>query len=193
MTGCNTGIGFCTALKIAQMGSTVVMACRSPERAEEAKARMEAALCAADPKAFPFAAAGKLVCLPLDLSALDSVKRFAADFGAKFPRLDVLVCNAGLANTPGRSQEGFELHMATNYLGHFYLVKLLLPLLKAAEGGARIVNVSSLMHEFGCLDFQGSLEGRYRSLKDRVFGSNYNDSKLAMVLLTLAFNDRLKV
>lgn len=114
----------------------------------------------------------------------------------------MLVCNAGVANTPGRSVDGtwgvrvcvcvymndparlittiittpttptttfdpgFEMHMATNYLGHFYLIKLLLDVAKATEGGARIVNVSSLMHEFGCVDFQGSLEGRYRSWKD---------------------------
>lgn len=193
VTGCNTGIGYHTALKIGQMGATVVMACRNPQRAEEAKARMEAALGASDPRAYPFAAAGTLVSVTLDLSSLASVKRFAAELKGRFPRLDVLVCNAGLANTPGRSEEGFELHMATNYLGHYYLCKLLMPQLKAAKGGARVVNVSSLMHEFGCLDFQGSLEGRYRSLKDRVFGSNYNDSKLAMVLMTLALNDRLKV
>jgi NAD(P)-dependent dehydrogenase (short-subunit alcohol dehydrogenase family) len=56
----------------------------------------------------------------------------------------VLVCNAGLANQPGRSAEGFELHMATNYLGHFYLCKLLLDSLKAAKGGGRIVNVRSV-------------------------------------------------
>lgn len=60
---------------------------------------------------------------------------------SRFRRLDALVCNAGLANTPGRSAEGFEQHMAVNYLGHFYLTKLLLDMLKANEGGARIVNV----------------------------------------------------
>ncbi len=85
---------------------------------------------------------------------------------SRFRRLDALVCNAGLANTPGRSKEGFELHMATNYLGHFYLCKLLLDVLKATEGRPRVVTVSSLMHEFGCLDFKGSLDGCYRSWKD---------------------------
>lgn len=85
---------------------------------------------------------------------------------SKFRRLDALVCNAGLANTPGRSAEGYDLHMATNYLGHFYLCKLLLDVLKATKGGARVVSVSSLMHEFGGLDFEGSLAGRYRGWKD---------------------------
>ncbi len=59
------------------MGATVVMACRSPQRAEEAKARMGAALGASDPVAFPFAASGKLVSMTLDLSSLASVKQFA--------------------------------------------------------------------------------------------------------------------
>jgi hypothetical protein len=72
--------GYHTALKIAQMGSTVVMACRSPQRAEEAKARMETALKGSNPTAFPFAASGRLVCLTLDLSSFASIKQFAADF-----------------------------------------------------------------------------------------------------------------
>ena len=101
----------------------------------------------------------------------------------------------------------------------------------ATNEGARIVNVSSLMHELGCLDFEGSLRGRYRSWKDvsytmrvgdsgrdaltyyhcicpniicaicgicvlchpqRLISSNYNDSKLAMILHTLELRRRLK-
>lgn len=80
VTGSNTGIGYCTALKIAQMGATVVLACRSPQRAHDAQARMEAELRASNNAAFPFASAGKLVCLRLDLGSFASVKQFAADF-----------------------------------------------------------------------------------------------------------------
>lgn len=74
------GIGFPTALKIAQMGGTVVMACRSPQRAADAKARLETELFSSDPASFPHAKAGKLVSLTLDLSSFASVKQFAAAY-----------------------------------------------------------------------------------------------------------------
>ncbi len=81
--------------------------------------------------------------------------------------------------------------MATNFLGHFALIKSLLDVLKATKD-ARIVNVSSLMHEFASLDWEGSFAGRYRSWKDFAWGSHYNDSKLAMLLMTLELRHRLQ-
>ncbi|KAM3577258.1 hypothetical protein VYU27_000940 [Nannochloropsis oceanica] len=193
VTGSNTGIGKATALNIAKMGATVVLACRSLERAKAAQEDMLVALKALDTSRydFPFAAKGTFVCLPLDLSSFASIKAFAQEYRAKLKRLDALVLNAGLANGSGTTKEGFEVMMGTNYLGHFYLVKLLLDVLKATPD-SRVVSVSSLMHEFGCLDWQGSLQNKYSSLKDRLFSSRYNDSKLALVLLTLELRHRLK-
>ena len=192
--GSNTGIGKATALNIAKMGATVILACRSLDRAKAAQEEMQTELKALDTASrydYPFAAKGNFVCLPLDLSSFASIKAFAKGFQAKYKRLDALVLNAGLANGSGTTKEGFEIMFGTNYLGHFYLVKLLLDTLKATPG-SRVVSLSSLMHEFGCLDWKGSLQNKYSSLKDRVFSSRYNDSKLALVLLTLELRHRLK-
>lgn len=176
------------------MGATVILACRSAERAEAARDEMQAKLKSLDDTSryeFPFAGKGTFVCLPLDLSSFASIKAFAQGFRAKYKRLDALVLNAGLANGSGKTKEGFEIMFGTNYLGHFYLVKLLRDVLKATPH-SRVVSVSSVMHEFGCLDWQGSLEGRYTSVHDNIFSSRYNDSKLALVLMTLELRHRLK-
>jgi len=194
VTGSNTGIGRATALNICKMGATVILACRSMERAKAARDEMLEELHSLDAGHrfdFPFARKGTLVCMRLDLGSFASIKTFAEDFLGRYKRLDALVLNAGLANGSGRTKEGFEIMFGTNYLGHFYLTKLLMDVVKATPD-SRIVSVSSLMHEFGCLDWQGSLSGNYRALKDRIFSSRYNDSKLALVLMTLELRHRLK-
>jgi NAD(P)-dependent dehydrogenase (short-subunit alcohol dehydrogenase family) len=73
--------------------------------------------------------------LPLDLSNLDSVRKFADSFRANYDRLDVLVNNAGVELTdPGLTQQGFETQFGCNHVAHFLLFKLLAPmLLKTAE------------------------------------------------------------
>jgi NAD(P)-dependent dehydrogenase (short-subunit alcohol dehydrogenase family) len=79
--------------------------------------------------------------LPLDLCDLDSIKKLAVDWGAK--PLDVLVLNAGVQRTKlTRSAQGIETTLATNHIGNFYLMKLLLPVLKKSKRG-RIVIVGS--------------------------------------------------
>ena len=91
----------------------------------------------------------------LDLASLESVRLFAERILTKHPRVDFLINNAGIMHQSfGRTQEGFEMHVGVNYLGHFLLTLLLLPALKKAaakegSGGARIINVSSLAHRFG--------------------------------------------
>jgi NAD(P)-dependent dehydrogenase (short-subunit alcohol dehydrogenase family) len=82
----------------------------------------------------------------LDLTSLDSVRAFAADWGNR--RLDVLVNNAGVANTAEmRTADGFELQMATNHLGHFALTNLLLPCITG-----RVVTVTSESHYTGRIE-----------------------------------------
>ena len=87
----------------------------------------------------------------LDLSKLASVDAFAAAFTARFGAagLHALVCNAGVpAGLRQRTAEGFSLDFGVSFIGHFELVRALLPLLQATEG-ARVVTVSSVMHWFG--------------------------------------------
>lgn len=140
VTGANAGLGYETTLKLARQGWAVVMGCRSMERAEAARQKLLAEV----PDA-------SLEILPLDLSDPESVPVFAESFREAHPRLDLLVNNAGIVGVPlTRNSAGYELHLATNYLGPFALTGLLLPSFEPGRA-ARIVNVGSLAHRIGKL------------------------------------------
>ena len=167
ITGANIGLGFQTARALARAGAQVVMACRSTERGEAAARRIREE----QPAAQVFVA-------QLDLSSLASVRSFAQAVVAAGEPVDLLINNAGIMALPTRerSPEGFELQLATNYLGHFALTGLLLPQLLAAQA-PRVVSVSSNAHKRGQLhldDFQQ--ERGYAPMK------SYAQTKLAMLV-----------
>ena len=167
VTGANIGLGFQTARELARAGAQVVLACRSMERGEAAAASIRAE----QPGAQVFVA-------HLDLSSQASVKAFAQEALADGGSLDILVNNAGIMALPARktTADGFELQMATNYLGHFSLTGLLLPLLLAAPA-ARVVSLSSNAHNRGKLNFDDlQLENGYSPWKA------YSQTKLAMLV-----------
>lgn len=136
VTGANAGIGLVTAKQLALQGAHVVLACR---RVAEAEARISE-IVAEHPNA-------KLEARELDLGSLASVRRFAERVNVDFDRLDGLVNNAGVMNTPKQTTtDGFEMQIGVNHLGHFLLTELLLDLLKRSAP-SRIVNVSSCFHD----------------------------------------------
>ena len=142
VTGANNGLGYETALALAGKGCAVVLACRNMGKATEAKSRIHAQ--------FPNA---QLECMPLDLSSLRSVREFAAAYAASHQRVDLLINNAGIMMPPyGLSEDGFENQFAANYLGHFALTGLLLPLIGNVAGG-RVVSLSSLAHRWSGINF----------------------------------------
>lgn len=176
VTGANTGIGYETARMLALKGARVVLACRSVEKANEAQGR----ILAEQP-------AGKVTVAALDLSDLDSVEAFAADFARTHERLDLLVNNAGVMVPPlGRTKQGFELQFGTNHLGHFALTGRLLPLLERTQG-ARIVVVSSTAQKLGHIDLE-DLNWERRSYA--AWGA-YGQSKLANMMFVLELQRRL--
>lgn len=136
VTGANIGIGWHTAAELARAGATVILACRSAERAGAAVARLRAEVAGADVEA-----------APLDLADAGSIASFAAATLAARDRVDLLVNNAGVMAVPARrtTAQGFELQFGTNHLGHFALTGLLLPALLDTPG-ARVVTVSSTAH-----------------------------------------------
>ena len=79
-------------------------------------------------------------------SSREFVKKFVEEYG----QLHVLINNAGVMMCPyTETEDGFEMQIGVNHLGHFALTNLLLPLLMANEGCVgRIVNVSSNAHEY---------------------------------------------
>jgi NAD(P)-dependent dehydrogenase (short-subunit alcohol dehydrogenase family) len=132
VTGANSGIGKETALGLAQMGARVVMVCRNAEKGEAAREE----IC----REFGSSQVDLLIA---DMSLQASVRALAEQIQREYPRLDVLVNNAGGA-APGHtlSADGIEMTLATNHLGAALLTLLLLDLLKASAP-SRIVNVSS--------------------------------------------------
>jgi NAD(P)-dependent dehydrogenase (short-subunit alcohol dehydrogenase family) len=136
VTGGNSGIGLVTVEQLAKQGARVVLACRRTAEGNRERDRIQAS-----------GARGAVEVMELDLASLASVRAFAAAVKAKYPRLDGLVNNAGVMNTPaGKTKDGFESQFGTNHLGHFLLTEELIEPLKAAAP-SRIVNVSSCFHD----------------------------------------------
>src|SRR5215813_8062871 len=132
VTGANSGIGKETALGLAKMGARVLLVCRNQEKGERAFADIRRE-----------AGSSQLDMLVADMSSFSSVRALAAQIAQRYPRLDVLVNNAGAA-VPSRrlSADGVEMTVAGNHLGGALLTMQLLDLLKASAP-SRIVNVSS--------------------------------------------------
>ncbi|HEU4536984.1 MAG TPA: oxidoreductase, partial [Polyangiaceae bacterium] len=176
VTGANSGLGFETAKVLAARGARVVLACRSPERAEGALASLRAACAGAEVEA-----------MALDLADLSSVQAFAREVSSKYEAIGLLVNNAGLMAIPrARTVDGFEMQFGTNHLGHFALTGALLPALGRAPS-ARVVNVSSYAHRVGSMNFHDLM---YETRPYDRWGA-YAQSKLANLLFTSELARRL--
>jgi len=175
VTGATGGLGFETALALAQAGTEVVLAGRNPEKGRIAVGSIMRSLPSA-----------KAAFEMLDLASLMSVRAFAEQMIARGKPLDLLINNAGVMDLPTRrlTEDGFEMQFGTNHLSHFALTGWLLPLLSSARS-ARVVNVSSLAHRGGDIDFDNlQAELSYRSW------SAYQQSKLANLLFTFELQRR---
>src|SRR6267378_891369 len=168
ITGANSGIGRAASLALAKMGATLVMVARNKERGEAARSEI-----------IRKSQNNSVDLLLADLSSLESVRQLTTDFKKKYPKLDVLINNAGLFNQRRRvTADGYENTFATNYLASFLLTNLQLDLLKASAP-SRIINVSSVGHYNGHINFDDlNLEEEYGGWKA------YGQSKLALVLFT---------
>lgn len=175
VTGANTGIGFETAATLAGEGAHVVLTARDAGKGAAAVAEIERRHPGSD-----------VTVMSLDLARLADVRRFASDLAGRYPRLDVLVNNAGLIlGERSTTQDGFETTFQVNHLGPFLLTNLLLPNIKAAAP-SRIVNVASIAHRWAKLDFDDlHSEKSYRKM--RVYGT----TKLCNILFTHELARRL--
>ncbi|WP_265109803.1 oxidoreductase [Halosolutus halophilus] len=178
VTGANSGIGLEATRELARNGATVIMACRSTDRGEDAASDIRGDVPDAD-----------LRVVECDLASLESIRSFADRLEGE--SLDVLVNNAGVMAIPrSETDDGFETQFGVNHLGHFALTGLLLENLLAAgddERESRIVTVSSGMHERGEIDFD-DLQGE-RSYDE---WDAYAQSKLANVLFAYELERRFR-
>jgi NAD(P)-dependent dehydrogenase (short-subunit alcohol dehydrogenase family) len=170
ITCSSSGIGFDLALALARAGADVVLTGRQTAEGHEALARIR-----------PMAPHALVRFEKLDVASLNSV----TDFGNRMVEggrpVDLLINNANTLVLQNRQQtgDGFELHLATNFLGHFALTARLLPLLRASKQ-AKVVQLTSTGRHHGeihLLDLQ--LQSEYTPLKA------YSQSKLAMMIFAV--------
>jgi NAD(P)-dependent dehydrogenase (short-subunit alcohol dehydrogenase family) len=176
VTGASSGIGKETAVALARAGATVAIVCRTRAKGERALAEIQRR--SHHPGLSLFVA---------DLSSQRAVRQVAAELDAAFPRLDVLLNNAGLImGERVLTEDGLETTFAVNHLAYFLLARLLQPKL-AASAPARIVNVASESHRLGTLRFDDLMGARGYS-----GWTAYAQSKLANIVFTYELARRLQ-
>jgi len=176
VTGASSGIGLETARGLAAQGATLVAVCRSPERGGAALAEIRKS-----------SGNGDLHLALADLSVQASIQQLAKELLARWPRIHVLVNNAGVVELRRQlTADGIERVFAVNHLSYYLLTRLLLDRL-AGSGSARIVNVSSDAHRFAKLDWE-NLQGE----KSWSFMRQYGLSKLCNILFTQELAKRIE-
>lgn len=177
VTGGSAGLGVETARVLAGRGATVVSVVRNRQKGEAALDRIRTS----DPDA-------DIELAELDLSDLESVRKGATAIAERHPRIHILINNAGIMAAPlGRTREGLELHLGTNFLGHFVLTAHLMNNLLAAAP-ARIVNLTSSAHRLSPFRLHDPFfeKADYNKLVA------YGQSKTANVLMTLELDRRYR-
>jgi NAD(P)-dependent dehydrogenase (short-subunit alcohol dehydrogenase family) len=175
VSGATGGLGYQTAIRLAQAGAEVVLTGRNEAKGREAVSKIR--------NQFPDA---KISFDVLDLASLASVADFARRFATAHASLDLLINNAGVMALPTRrtTADGFEMQFGTNYLGHYALTAQLLALLRRAHQ-PRVVSLSSIAHRTGFIQFSDLQGERFYSP-----WKAYNQSKLAMLMFALELQRR---
>jgi len=170
VTGGNSGLGFEAVKAFSSKNAHVIIACRNVEKGESAKKQI-----------IEQNSTAQISVKELDLTDLISIQSFAAQFKKQHNQLNILLNNAGIMMVPyGLTKDGYELQMGTNHLGHFALTGLLLDVLKSTPK-SRVVNVSSMAHKSGSMDFSNLL---FENGKDYSPMKAYGRSKLSNLLFT---------
>ena len=164
ITGANSGIGREVAFDLARRGARIILACRDGKRGQETIDAIRRNT-----------QQGELVLKVVDLASFKSIHDFVNEIIQEEGRIDILVNNAGVFQCPfTRTEDGFEMQMGVNYLGHFLLTNLLLPLIEKSSP-SRIVMVSSGLAKKGVIDF-----GNLNSEREYNKAAAYKNSKLAL-------------
>ena len=175
LTGATSGVGYHTASRLAQGGARLVLVCRNLEKAKKVQEELRNEY------------KGQVDVIQADFSRLDDVRKAASIILENFPRLDVLINNAGLHNTTRKlTESGIEVVFCVNHLASFLFTRLLLHrLIESAP--ARILQVNSEGHRFGGLDLDDINwdKRKYKGLK------GYGASKVAQLFTVWEFADHL--
>lgn len=176
ITGATEGIGRATAVGLARQGFTVVLAARDAARLDTVKSAITAETGNRD-----------IDTIAADLRSFAQVRKLCETFHRHYPKLDVLINNAGiLASEPQLTEDGFEATLQVNYLSAFLLTQLMRDALKRA-GQGRIINLSSSVYAVGKFDSAHLARGK----RFPAFAA-YANSKLWMLLFSLELARRLE-
>jgi NAD(P)-dependent dehydrogenase (short-subunit alcohol dehydrogenase family) len=177
VTGANSGLGYDTAAVLAARGAHVVLGVRDLEKGTQAANRIKAASPHAD-----------VALQEIDLSSLASIRTAAEALRTNYPRIDLLINNAGVMYVPTReaTKDGFEMQFGTNHLGHFALDGLLIDSLLDVPG-SRVVTISSVGHRILAAIHFDDLQWERGYNRVRAYGQ----SKLANLLFTYELQRRL--
>jgi NAD(P)-dependent dehydrogenase (short-subunit alcohol dehydrogenase family) len=176
ITGANTGLGYETALALADHGAHVVLAVRNLDKGKDAAARITAQSPGAE-----------VALQELDLTSLDSIRAAAEQLRSEHDRIDLLINNAGVMYTPkSTTKDGFELQFGTNHLGHFAFTGLLLDRLLPVAG-SRVMTVSSVGHRIRADIHFDDLQWEHSYSRVAAYGQ----AKLANLLFTYELQRRL--
>ncbi|MCW8194663.1 SDR family NAD(P)-dependent oxidoreductase [Proteobacteria bacterium 005FR1] len=177
VTGGTSGIGKEMARALAAAGAEVILPTRNIEYGSAIADHL-----------ITDTGNSKVRIYEMDLADFDSVRRFADNFMTEYPRLEILINNAGIMASPlARTVQGYELHFAVNHLGHFLLTAALAPAL-AASASCRVVTLSSLAHRLSPVHFE-DIHFDSRPYDKWVA---YAQSKSANALFAFALNERLR-
>lgn len=176
ITGATSGVGYQAARHLAQGGAHLILVCRNIEKASSIQGELTR-----DYKT-------RVDIIQADFSRLDDVRKAASVILENYPRLDILINNAGLHNTTRKlTESGIEMVFCVNHLASFLFTRLLLNrLLESAP--ARILQINSEGHRFGGLDLDDINwdKRKYKGLK------GYGASKVAQLLTVWEFADQLQ-
>lgn len=176
VTGATSGVGLVTARELARRGARIIGVGRNPNRCDSALEHIR-----------QVTGNHAVDYIVTDLSSQAQIRQLAQTVMAGYPRLDVLVNNAGGFFVKREvSVDGFEMSFALNHLSYFLLTNLLLDMIKASQP-ARIVNVSSGVHYGAKIHFDDlQCEKKFGYLRA------YGQSKLANILFTFELARRLQ-
>jgi len=176
VTGATSGVGYHSARRLAKAGARVVMLCRNPEKARKVQ----------DELSREFGAETDVFIA--DMRNLAELARAAAEVAKKYPKIDVLVNNAGVFNKRRRlTPDGHEEIFGIIHLAAFVLTTALIPNLKAAAP-ARIIDINSEGHRFGGLKMDDLDWSRRLYIPLQAYGA----AKIAQLLTGLELSRRLQ-
>ena len=168
ITGGSAGIGASTATRLAELGAHVVVSCRDIDKGRRYFAS--------------HSQAANIDTLPLELGSFSSIRAFSTDVLSRYPKIDVLINNAGILPVEySFTEDGYESAFGVNFIGHFLLTQLLLDRL-IASAPARIIHVSSAAHTRATPDIEAFFSPSREQERKFRWMKHYSQSKLANIL-----------